>query len=339
MARRPEEQALIDRFVTLLAHETGQTWIPSTAEVPTHKNGRQYDCEFTCQGELPIAAEIASLFPLGSHQDDRAKRANFAQSLLPELAREGVGGLMLETPVIQKKHCNPTWFRNTAGQIRQILAEQSHTSDVEVEGVKFRRIADDAAPSLLYNYRFSCYEPSEAAGVALATLLDKKNAQLDVDDHRRLLIAVNDGGRAAAKDVLDGCAFIEDFQRYPNFDRIYFEESPGDFHLVFDRAAYSAMEAGNLPEEAAGNQLVTRWMEARLAGHWPGALDAALRISWGCGSTSWLSNDGRLYLELEGQVFLQECQWKTPKSYWEVFRGPMELIGDGRRRARPLRAS
>jgi hypothetical protein len=339
MARRPEEQAIIDRFAMLLATNTGRQWQPSATEVPTLKNDRKYDCEFTCPGKVPIAAEIASLFPLGSHQEDRAKRDKFARRLRSELEREGIGGLMLEIPVIQKKHRDAAWYRTVAVRLRKMLAQQTCSGDVEFEGFRFRRIADNAAPSSFYNYRFSGYEPSEAAGAALATLLSKKNDQLDVDAHRRILIAVNDGCRASAMDVLVSCAFIDDFHRYPNFDHIYFEESPGDFQLVFDRSAYFALEAGRLPNDIAGSRLVACWLEARLAGHWPRALDTALRISWDRGGTDWLSNDGRVYLELESHMFLQECPWKAPKRYWELLRGPMEVIGDGRRRARPISAA
>src|SRR5690349_13795267 len=119
MSRRPAEQAVIDRFVDYIARETGLVWQPSSDEVSNLKNSRTPDCEFTCSGQTPIVADICSLFPLGSHQHDQAKRAKLIERLLPELRREGLGGLMIKPPPVQKKHARPDWPRSAAVHIRE----------------------------------------------------------------------------------------------------------------------------------------------------------------------------------------------------------------------------
>jgi hypothetical protein len=338
MARRDLEQEVIDRFAEFLFKTTGRLWKPSADEVSTLKNKRKYDCEFTCSDALRIAADVCSLFPLGSHQGDQAKRQKLIARLTPEVRKHGLGGLMLTMPPVERKHAHPDWPRRAAAAIRKAVDLQplDRHSELEVEGFEIRRVGEAAEPSHFVSMTMSGYQPADAAGAALATLLENKHDQLDVDGHQRFLIVKNDGCRAHAKDVTASCAFI-DFRQYPNFDRIYFEESEGHFQLVYDREAWAAMEAGRPSNESQQRQLVAHWLEARLSGHWPGALDAALSISWELGGADWLSEGGRACLELEADLFLQESDWDAPRQLMELLRGPGERIFDGRRRAHPIR--
>ncbi len=338
MARRPEEQAAINEFVVHLDCETGLTWQPSAGEVQTSKNNRKYDCEFTCPGNVPIAAELCDLYPLGSHRGDQAKREKLIGRLRPEMVKAGLGGLMINLPPIEKKHVRPEWPRHAVAKIQETIQEQvaDLSCPVDIEGLAIQRVADVSEDSVFVHSEFSGHQPIDAAGYPLAELLKNKHDQLDVDGHRRYLIVVNNGCRTHAVDVIAACAFI-DFRGYPNFDRIYFQESPGRFQLSYDRRAYSAMETGSLPSDPEGCRLVARWIEVRLSGHWPGALDTALQISWYRHSTEWLSEAGRASLELEGQLFLQQCEWETPRVFWELFRGRVPRIADGRRHAQPIR--
>ncbi len=59
MSRRTDEQEVIKRFLPFLSQVTGQEWEPSRDEVPTGKNNRSYDCEFTSLGATPIAEMFA----------------------------------------------------------------------------------------------------------------------------------------------------------------------------------------------------------------------------------------------------------------------------------------
>jgi hypothetical protein len=340
MARRPHEQKVIDRFAAHLGASTGRLWNASRDEVSTGKNARYYDCELTSPRATPIAADVCSLFPSGSHPKEQAKRARFSERLLAELRNVEVGGLMVETPPIQKKHAHRNWHKATAEKIRDVLSRQllsEQAVEIEVEGCSIKRIADDSESSFTYHSQFSGIQPVDGAGHPLAMLLRDKHEQLDVDAHDRYLIAVTDGWRAHAADVRDACAFIN-FDQYPNFDRIYFEESEGRFHLVYDRKAWHSMESGTLPEDEEGRRLVIPWLEARLSGGWPGALATALQICWQRHSCDWLTEGGRELLEMEAHLLLVNCEWETPRKLWEMFRGPVPTIVDARRKATPINA-
>lgn len=71
MARRPHEQKVIDRFAAHLGASMGRLWNASRDEVSTGKNARYYDCELTSPRATPIAADVCSLFPSGSHPRNR----------------------------------------------------------------------------------------------------------------------------------------------------------------------------------------------------------------------------------------------------------------------------
>jgi hypothetical protein len=340
MARRAHEQSVINRFAAHLAEVTGRVWKSSPDEVSTGKNARYYDCEFTSPGSTPIAADICSLFPVGSHPKEQAKRARFNDRMLSELRSVGVGGLMIETPPVQKKHAHPNWHQATAEKIREVLARQplsQEAAKIEVDGCTVERIADDSEPSFCYHSQFSGVQPVDGAGHPLAILLKNKDEQLDVDGHDRYLVAVNDGCRAHAADVRDACAFIN-FHQHPNFDRIYFEESEAKFHLIYDRQAWHSLEAGTLPEDEEGRRLVVSWIEVRLSGSWPGSLETALQVCCGRHSADWLTESGRDLLEMEAHLFLQNCEWETPRKLWEMSRGPVPGIIDTRRKAAPINA-
>lgn len=306
--------------------------------MPTLKNSRKYDCEFTSKELVPIAADICSLYPVGSHQEDQAKRATFNNRLLPELKKLGIGGLMIQTPPVEKKHANPTWPKTTAKKIRDALARQPQPeceAEIQVEGCVIKRIGDDSQPVFFWHSQLVAVQPIPGAGIALAALLRDKHDQLDVDDHHRCLIVVNEGSRAHEKDVRDACAFI-DFNQFPNFDRVYFVESPGRFSLVYDHEAWISMQAGKLPEDDELRALVASWMEARLSGSWPGALADALQICFDEGGNAWLTDGGRSLFEIEAHLFLKKCEWETPRRMWETFRGPVQDITDAQRKTAPV---
>jgi hypothetical protein len=340
MARRNQEGSVINRFAAHLAEASGRVWKSSPEEMPTGRNARYYDCEFTSPGCTPIAADICELFPIGSSPGEQAKRAGVNDRLLSALGNLGVGGLMIETPPVQKKHARPGWYRATAEKIREVLARQPLSAEavkIEVDGCTVERIAGDSEASYCYHSQSSAVQPIDGAGHPLAILLKNKNEQLDVDGHKHYLIAVNAGWRARAVDVRDACAFIN-FHKYSNFDRIYFEESEARFHLVYDRKAWHSLEAGALPEDEEGRRLVVSWIEVRLSGCWPGALETALQICCERHSADWLTESGRELLEMEAHRFLQCCEWETPRNLWEVFRGPVPRVIDARRKAAPISA-
>jgi hypothetical protein len=339
MSRRSEEQAVIESFALYLKSTTGRTWTASDDEVPNPTNGRKYDCEFTSDGCLPVAADVFRLFPAGSEQALQGSRNRLISRLIDELRKEGVGGLFIETPFPEKKHVRPEWYKNVARQFRELIAHDPNAEVYEVDGLYARRCGAPDAPNFLGHHWMNGYQPIEAAGYPLAAILRDKNKQLAVDGHARYLIGTMRGMAVRVEDVTASCAFI-DFTKFPNIDRIYFEAAGDDFRLVYDRAARESMERGELPTTAEQRRLVVDWIEVLMGFHWPRGLELALQIKWDQGGTEWLSPGGRVVLELESHLLLQpqNCEWSTPRAYWEIHRGRIPVIGDGRRRVQPILA-
>lgn len=98
--------------------------------------------------------------------------------------------------------------------------------------------------------------------------------------------------------------------------------------MMHEREAWLAMENGKLPDQGEGRTLVSSWLETRLSGGSRGALEAVLQICWDRHSEEWLSESGRAILELEKHLFLQRCEWETPRQFWSLFFGPVPSIVD-----------
>jgi hypothetical protein len=334
VSRRPDEQVVLDRFAEYLKRETGMIWNASKDEVPTLKNRKMYDCEFTCPGEVPIAVDICALFPLGSDHEYQAKLAKFIDRLEPELQRAKLGGLMIQAPTVRKEYARPAWPRRFVDRLQGRVNQLPVGEHLEVEGFRIERVSTNSDPSYFAHSNLNASQPVEAAGHPLLCLLQDKHDQLDVDGHKRFLILVNKGHPTSAGDVSAACAFV-DFRKYQNFNRIYFEELSGAFTIVYEKQAWFAMESARLSEDTEMRRIVTRWIEARLFGKWPGALETTLEICCHLHDAEWLSVGGRNLLQLEVHLFLQECEWNTPRKLWELFHGAVPREYDLRRRSRP----
>lgn len=337
MSRRTNEQEVIKRFLPFLRQVTGQEWEPSPDEVSTGKNNRFYDCEFTSLEVTPIAADICRLFPRGSNQGQNAARQTLNERLLRELRTAGRGGLLIKTPFIPKNAGRPKWLQAMASSIADTLSNPGAVSgEIDCDGFKIQRVGDNSEALTFWSGTYRITHPIRDPGFALDILLQNKLEQLDVDGHSRYLIVVNDGCGASASQVRDACAFI-DFTKYPNFDRIYFEETPKQpFSLVYDQEAWQMMKRCVLPSNEGLRGLVVSWIEAQLAGRWPVAMDAALSICCDLHSDEWLTDEGKSLLETAGQSFLQDCNWETPRAFWKFFRGPLPSLFNGRRRTAPI---
>ncbi len=336
MSRRKNEQEVINRFLFFLNQVTGREWEASSDEVPTGKNNRSYDCEFTSRGVTPIAADICRLFPRGSNQGQNAARRTLNERLLSELRKAGQGGLLIKTPFIPKNSGRPKWPQTMASSIADALSNpRAIGGEIDCDGFKIQRVGDNSEALTFWSGTYSGTNPIRDPGIALDILLQNKLEQLDVDGHSRYLIVVNDGCGASASNVRDACAFI-DFTKYPNFDRIYFEETPKQpFLLVYDQDTWQIMKRCVLPSDEALRVLVVSWIEAQLWGRWPVAMDAALSICCDLHSDEWLTDEGRFLLKTEARSFLQACEWETPRAFWKFFRGPLDIF-DAHRRTAPI---
>ena len=102
---------------------------------------------------------------------------------------------------------------------------------------------EDATPSLTTAGRRARPRPPRRAFTAK---LRKKNGQLNVADHERILLVVNWVLFVDADDVIRVLS-QQNPDDIPNIDRIIFEARPGEFSVVFDRRVIEAEKSGQLP--------------------------------------------------------------------------------------------
>ena len=81
------------------------------------------------------------------------------------------------------------------------------------------------------------------------------------------------------------------------------------------------MEAGSLPSDTEGCRLVACWVEVRLSGHWPGALDTALQISWVATVPNGSRKGAGQAWNLKGSCSCSSASGRRPERFGNYFEG------------------
>lgn len=302
--------------------------------MPNRLGTRKYDCEFTAEGCISVAADICALYPTGSSPKAHAVRATSDSRLMSCLQQLGVGGILIDPPPPRRSHANGKWHQWVARRIRDQLqsSDFSQTSHrFEVDGCTIQPYGSPTDPITCRHFAFSCADPTRSAGEALAALLQKKNDQLDVCDRDRILILTNAGTMTTAAELTRAAAFI-DFSIYTNIDRIFFEECTSDFHLIYSAKAWKSLYAPKLPDDQQERDLVTKWLTARLSGNYEHAFESVVELCCELHSTDWLTESAKTALEMEIPIFLHNSMWDAPRRLWSYFCGPLPAIRDARRK-------
>ena len=157
-------------------------------------------------------------------------------------------------------------------------------------------------------------DPRGTTATAFTAKLAKKNGQLDVRDHERILLVVNWVMFVGADDVIRVLS-SQDPAAIANIDRIIFEGRPDEFSIVFDRRVIEARKSGELPATAEEQSLLTQQIGYRLLEHDLEAFTFVKDITERLGTISWLDdaqareNLVGLGEELVSQGRLEEAMW------------------------------
>jgi hypothetical protein len=150
----------------------------------------------------------------------------------------------------------------------------------------------------------------DPAGTAVAVLVHKlptKNEQLAVDGHRRIILIVNWSRLVTLSDLINACSTIA-FSRYDKIDQIYFEESPGRTHRVYDRRLFSSRS--DLDDPAPEIEILfVEWLGNRLTQLDEEAFRHVQKLATTRKSLAWLPPASREQLVAYGERFLQRGDW------------------------------
>ena len=121
-------------------------------------------------------------------------------------------------------------------------------SGIEVNGfiLKLKKLTEGPACNLSFSTtpEAGFFDTAKDIEPKLREKLPQKNQQLAIKGTGRVLIIVNRYIFGEARAMISALSTINDIWNYRNFDKIYFEESPGSFILVFSKELRSAWNLG-----------------------------------------------------------------------------------------------
>jgi len=310
MAKQQWEEDAKSRFLQFLSTTANETWAVLDRDVVVDPaTNRNFDYRLGL-GERRLALE---LFRLVKDEDELARDRVWSEvvhALEYELTQRSLKGYLLTTPSYFSvpKVKRQQFVKDLADRVEAVIASSPEADELNFEGFALKRIEGLE--------RIACSSFGEGgavnpAGIALAALEDKlpnKNDQLAVKAHERVVLVVNwtaflvDPG-----DVVEAATQI-DFARFPNIDRIFFEFTPGDIRLVFDRSVFAAYdEQSSVPADL--EPLYVQSLGFRIARHEPKAFQLIKTITEEGGTALWLPTNSRVEVVRYGRELAQSGDW------------------------------
>ena len=318
MAKDQWEEESIERFREFLSRERGVTFGVSGRDVvvdPT--TNENFDYQLTSNTGNQIAVEIFRLVESG---DDLASDKVWSQVvalLKEELIRTGVTGYVIALP---RKIGIPlrevkTYAEKAATTITAAIRNNIEAEKFTTGGITFRRIEQYETVSFSWGGEARYVNPHGTAGGIFQKKLDKKNKQLGVSNHERILLVTNWTFFIDAPDIIRALSAI-DFEQYPNVDKIFFETRNHRFSQVYDRKTYTAILNKQI-KDADETDLLLRYLKHQLANKKKDAYEFVKAVTEEAGSIDWLSNkEARENLVLYAQGLAEEGQ--IDEAHWVI---------------------
>jgi hypothetical protein len=252
MAKQQWEDDAKNRFLQFLSATAGEVWAVLDEDVVVDPaTNRNFDYRLGL-GERRVALE---LFRLVKNEAELARDkvwSEVAHLLERELNDRSVKGYLLTTPSYFNvpKVKREAFAKQFADRVQQVIDATPDAEEIAFNGFKLNRI--EGLDGIVCS-SFGKGGAINPAGIALAALEEKlpnKNDQLSIDDHQRIILVVNWAYVVDAGDVVEAATQI-DFARLANIDKVFFEVTPGNFQLVFDRAGFTADPKSSLSRPKA----------------------------------------------------------------------------------------
>jgi hypothetical protein len=291
MAKDQWEEESIERFREFLSRERGVTFGISGRDVVVDPaTNENFDYQLTSNTGNQIAVEIFRLVESG---DDLAGDKVWSQVvalLKEELIRAGVTGYVIALP---RKIGIPlrevkTYAEKAATTITAAIRNNIGAENFTTGGITFRRIEQYESVSFSWGGEARYVNPHGTAEGIFQKKLDKKNKQLGVSNHERILLVTNWTFFIDAPDIIRALSAI-DFEQYPNVDKIFFETRNHRFSQVYDRKIYTAILNKQIKDDDK-TDLLLRYLKHRLANKKKDAYEFVKAVTEEAGSIDWLSN-------------------------------------------------
>jgi hypothetical protein len=288
------ETKAIDEFIAYLKVSRGATYTVTGREVVVDRaRGTNYDFELAPEdGRFPkMAVDVFQLFDSEGAAEQQRKQGYYWAAMKSELVAADLGPCLVSVP----------------HDVAPIAREAKQLAKDHVKVIKNAISMWDGESELLVGM-FRVVQIAGLTGPALGTLphagwvnpkgslpqfekgLAKKNSQLAVDDHERVVVVVNRSMMVDPDDAVRVVATM-DTSTLTNIDKLFFGLRSRGFQLVYDREVRDsfATTSGPAPGEVA-SALLNAWLQAKLSDKDDAAVRLIRRVTDLHGNMNWLDD-------------------------------------------------
>jgi len=290
MAKEQWEEEAIERFRGYLEQSRGLTFgITGRDFVVDPKTNENFDFQLQDQNGQALAVELFRLVESG--EDLARSRVWHTMScyIKEETEKKGLKGYLVYTPqfTVKKSEMKSAAIKQ-AEIIEEGLSKNAGVKRFSHEGYEFHKIDSLNTLSFSYSEGARSVDSRGTATVSFASKLPKKNQQVNITDHERIILVVNWSFFVGHRDAIRALSSFN-FDELQNVDKIYFEVRQGEFHLIFDRNVVEALKAKQKVESEEALGLLIEYLTQQLADKKQEAFDFIKAIADSSGDLSWLS--------------------------------------------------
>jgi hypothetical protein len=307
MSKELWEDEARDRFVTLLRDATRTNYTTAAEDVPV-PGGKNFDylLEPVEGNGAWFALELFRLTPKSGELAQNRLWSKVVAELRTELLARGVAGYLIHTPHFQVTRPRRQQFvRQLAERLSQAISARPDADELHVGEYGIRRIPSLRGVEFMGGLSGGAFSSVAMAADCLNEHIEWKNGQLNLSGRTRVIVIVNGNPLVDSESMLLACSRF-DFSGFPNIDQVYFEVSPGDFHLVFDRLIRRRVEDGTLTSADLQNTFCVSLIEARLVDRDRSAFNLVKVLASEGEGIDWLNVEAHAHLIMLAQDLLKD---------------------------------
>lgn len=316
MAKDQQEEEAIERFREYLSRTRAFTYGVTDRDVIVNEETKEnFDYQLQNENGEKVAVEI---FRLVENGEDLARSRvwhDMAGLIKDETEKKGLKGYLVYTPnFLVSKSKRKAFAAKQAKIIEEGIKSNQTEEKFSYEGYEFHKIPSLESISFSFSDGARSVDSRGTATSSFANKLPKKNKQVGVADHERMLLVVNWAFFVGSHDAIRALSSF-DFDQFENVDKIFFEGKQGEFALIYDRSVIEAIKARQKVENPEALKLLIQYLKHRLADKNQGAFDFIKTMGQSSGNLNWLSDDEakenlvQFGTELLAKGLVDEAMW------------------------------
>lgn len=315
MTKDQWEEEAIERFRAYLSSARQFTYgITDRDVVVNPATGENFDYQLQNEKGEKIAVELFRMVENGEDLAESRVWHQVSSFLKQAIEKKGLKGYLVYTPqFFVKKSEMKVYAEKMAEVIEKGIKDNPTVEKFEHENFKFNKIKSLETISLSYSKGARSIDSRGTATNSFVYKLPKKNKQVDIEDHERVLVVVNWAVFVDPHSAIRALSSF-DFEQFKNVDKIFFEAKEGEFSLIFDRSVVDAIKTHIKVENPDALNLLIEYLKNQLDDKNQNAFDFIKTIGTASGNLDWLADNGAKenlvrFTENLGEENIEDMMW------------------------------